>query len=203
MLGWLEAKFVLGGLGVSVLKLSGFVELRCDRLCRGLQNPRLSAVVLTGHVSDAAQEPSDLGLDEAMDETTGTPAAPDVEAEELETCTSPLHMALTMMMQALPVPLYYLLTQMLSVFAKTYPTVDHGSGCTGSDILVKVLEVIDVCILRPSGMDVKFRHVFAAEKDEEKQSFLMSQFPSLINLFSDVADLGKVQAKCLDRSPRL
>lgn len=80
----------------------------------------------------------------------------------------------------------------LQELAKTGITI--GTACSGTDIIVLVLEALSQFWASEYGVQVPLRQAFACESQESVQAFLCQQFPSCEVVFQDVADLAKDHA---------
>jgi site-specific DNA-cytosine methylase len=75
---------------------------------------------------------------------------------------------------------------------------NHGgpisTACSGSDIVMKFYESFHTYCLGNFGNTFDATQAFACEKDQSKQAFLMSTFPSTRSLFNTIAELSQPSA---------
>ena len=65
-----------------------------------------------------------------------------------------------------------------------------GTACSGCDVILLVLDVLEEQFQEHFDVRLKFKHLFAVEIDLRKQEFLRSQWPETELMFEDVADLN-------------
>ena len=78
----------------------------------------------------------------------------------------------------------------LKAFAnkKTDGRVAYGTMCSGTDV-ASVCNTAMSGACTKAGIDLELRQNFACEKDTTQQTFLMTAYPDLPQLFGDIADM--------------
>ena len=78
--------------------------------------------------------------------------------------------------------------------AQTLPELTIGSACSGSEVMMYVVEEIQAYWQREHGIDVKVKHSFACEAEPWKQKWILDNFaPGL--LFDDIKQIFQSHAK--------
>ena len=90
--------------------------------------------------------------------------------------SSALDVACAMWFQHMSTAVLVKWRQGMQKFITTFgPEIPYGTGCSGSDVLVHVLGVLEKHWQAIFNMEVQFVQKFACEKNPEKQTFIMSQ----------------------------
>ena len=64
-----------------------------------------------------------------------------------------------------------------------------GTACSGSDLVMKIVNVMRYVIIETHGILFQFDHGFSCERNEKKRNFISSQFFGTLFLFGLVANL--------------
>jgi site-specific DNA-cytosine methylase len=77
-----------------------------------------------------------------------------------------------------------------------------GTACSGSDMVVVVLELLQKTFITEFDSRVSFDFLFACERDPKKQKFILTQFPDLKFLMSSTKELTDAAAVNLKTGSR-
>lgn len=69
--------------------------------------------------------------------------------------------------------------------------IEIATACSGSDVLLLVLNQLIVYWSKQFGVSLSCRHVFSCERDKDAQAFLLSQFPRMEALIENIRDLDQ------------
>lgn len=75
-----------------------------------------------------------------------------------------------------------------------YGAIDIGTFCSGSESPLLAWAGLLECLSERTGMDLRLRHKFGAEKCQSKQQYILHMFPEIEALFSDVVSMVHAQA---------
>ena len=98
----------------------------------------------------------------------------------------------------LPAQMHWQLLGLLKAAkSRLAPTPALGTACSGTDLVTKLLDVLDKILMHDQGWSFAFTSEFAAESDEKKQAWIKHHHPSLRHLFGNSLHLSQHMAPCL------
>eukprot|EP00959_Pyramimonas_sp_CCMP1952_P217923 4557782-Pyramimonas_sp.AAC.1 len=96
----------------------------------------------------------------------------------------------------LPSSLALLMASCLKTFTQYYMSMLVGTACSGSDLAMKILVVLQRQFRMHFDVAFTFTHSLAVEINRKKREFLLHQFPDIRTVLGDVALLSSLRARC-------